>query len=394
MAKRKNGEGSYGDIKINGKTYKRYRDKEIGTVYASSAKELKEKIAGKRQNLEHSIIEKKLDIDRLSTFADLCDKWLPTVYNDVAHRTYDDYESIIKSRIKNYKKFSIGNEQISSIKPFMFTNFFTAMGKNYAAASIHKTHVICTMVVKYGIKKGYISKDFDFEEMKEPHEDNIAVGKKEIKAITMEDMELLYKELKTPRYGEAARMLIFIMYSGLRVNEAIALKWNQVSADYKQIKILASNSRIVVRDEHLNPVRNEDGTTKHEIIRKGPKSKDGYRTIPLPPRAIEVLKNARKIDSQYNDDHVFLSQNGTPFTADNARRCLKCALAHSKCDYKKYTPHALRHGYGSVLIANGVDIKIVSELLGHSNVAFTYNVYIEVLDKNKISAINTVFGIS
>lgn len=62
------------------------------------------------------------------------------------------------------------------------------------------------------------------------------------------------------------------------------------------------------------------------------------------------------------------------------------------CVCKEYTPHSLRHGYRSILISNGVDIKIVSELLGHSDVAFTYNVYIGILKKDKINAIKNVFN--
>lgn len=62
------------------------------------------------------------------------------------------------------------------------------------------------------------------------------------------------------------------------------------------------------------------------------------------------------------------------------------------CSRKDYTPHCLRHGFGSVLIKNGVDIKIVSELLGHSDVAVTYNTYIGVTEDDKSDVIKNVFN--
>ena len=49
--------------------------------------------------------------------------------------------------------------------------------------------------------------------------------------------------------------------------------------------------------------------------------------------------------------------------------------------------HALRHTFASMLIRKGVDIKIVSELLGHADVAFTYNRYVHIIDEQKNTAI-------
>lgn len=68
-------------------------------------------------------------------------------------------------------------------------------------------------------------------------------------------------------------------------------------------------------------------------------------------------------------------------------RTLERIVKNSKCYIKSYTPHSLRHGYGSILLSKGVDIKIVSELLGHSDVAFTYNVYIDIFEKDKHEAV-------
>ena len=60
---------------------------------------------------------------------------------------------------------------------------------------------------------------------------------------------------------------------------------------------------------------------------------------------------------------------------------------NSRCQEKNYTPHSLWHGYGSILLSMGTDIKIVSELLGHSDVSFTYNVYIGIFDRDKHDAV-------
>lgn len=95
-----------------------------------------------------------------------------------------------------------------------------------------------------------------------------------------------------------------------------------------------------------------------------------------------------------SDSFVFKTSKGPQFNKRNSNieKTLKRILNNSDCVCKEYTPHSLRHRCGSILISNGVDIKIVSELLGHSDVAFTYNVYIGILKEDKINAIKNVFN--
>ncbi|MCR5502051.1 MAG: site-specific integrase [Lachnospiraceae bacterium] len=265
------------------------------------------------------------------------------------------------------------------------------MARKYSRASIHKTWVVMQAALKYGIRKGYIRKDFELDEIERPNENKVAIKKKNVPFIDQQDMECLYRELMSPKYGNAAKMLAFIMYSGVRISEATALTWDSVAGDYESVRIRSANSRIVERDEDLNPLKNEDGSVRHKTIVKTPKSEDGYRTIPLPTRAVEILKYFATF-SEDGKGHVFVTANGTPIASDNARHCLKRALQNSKCKCKDYSPHSLRHGYGSVLISKGVDIKIVSELLGHKDVSFTYNVYIGILNEDKIKEVKRVFG--
>ena len=52
--------------------------------------------------------------------------------------------------------------------------------------------------------------------------------------------------------------------------------------------------------------------------------------------------------------------------------------------------HSLRHTFATLMLNNGIDVKIVSELLGHSNVSVTYNIYIHTIQSQKIKAINII----
>ena len=62
-------------------------------------------------------------------------------------------------------------------------------------------------------------------------------------------------------------------------------------------------------------------------------------------------------------------------------------MSRAGCSLDKLTPHELRHTFGSLLIKKGVDIKVVSKLLGHKDISVTYNIYIHVLQEQEIEAI-------
>ena len=80
-----------------------------------------------------------------------------------------------------------------------------------------------------------------------------------------------------------------------------------------------------------------------------------------------------------------------PYDRRQIERTLERMLKNAGLSDKEYTPHSLRHGYGSILLSEGVDIKTVSVLLGHKDVSTTYNIYIHVLEKDKEQAVMKVF---
>lgn len=395
MGKRKNGEGSYGTKTIKGVLYRYYRDVNGNYTYAKTPKELKEKL-DRKKTLENN---NNILGNNLYTFIEFCEFWLKQNYTSVSPGTYDDYESIINCRIKNYKAYDLSNKQLKSINTDIINKYFASLAKKYSRGSILKTWSVIRQILQLGLDDGYIS-DVKINKILLPKEEHVVVKKKVIPFITESDMELLYEEANrkykngTNVYGNSAKLIIFIMYSGLRLGEAIALKWKHVESDMSSIKISQSVRTIIERNEDNLPVLDENGNKRHIILEKQPKTKDGERIIPLPDRAIEILKYFYENSTHNKDDYVFTTAKGSIYGKRNIERALKSMLKKSNCECKSYTPHSLRHGYGSILISKGKDIKIVSELLGHSDVSFTYNVYIGILKEDKIKAIKDVFNVS
>ena len=78
----------------------------------------------------------------------------------------------------------------------------------------------------------------------------------------------------------------------------------------------------------------------------------------------------------------------------NISRTLNKMMVRANCTVKSCTPHELRHSFGSLLLKKGVDIKVVSTLLGHKDISVTYNVYIHILEEQKVEAIDLINTIS
>ena len=373
MNKRKNGEGSFGKKTIKGNTYYFYRDPELKYTYAKTMKELQEKI--KEKDKQKKITRSK------EIFARYCEKWLRSRRGIISDGVYDDYESVINCRIATH---DLGKMYPSEINIEILNIFLKELSEKYSKGSITKTWAVLRQVIAYGQENGRIQQ-FNISKVVKPSEDNCKVKKKEIPFIDEYDMNMLYEEAYSGKYGNASRIIVFIMYTGVRISEALALKWKDIAPDMASVMIRASVRRNIVRDKELNAVK-ENGVNVYEPVVKVTKSKDSNRTIPLPERAREVIMFAYANKTK-DDDFVFVTAEGHPYNKRTVERTLQRMLKNSNCRRKDYTPHCLRHGYGSVLISKGVDIKIVSELLGHSDIAFTYNTYIGTLREDKINAV-------
>ena len=311
--------------------------------------------------------------------------WLKTRRAYISERVYDDYESIIDARIA---KYPIGKMQIKSLTVNAFNMFFIDMSKKYSKASIHKTWVVCKQVLKYGFDEQDIP-FFDVDKIVKLKETQVAVKKKDVPFVTKEDLALLTAEMYNEKYGNGARAIVFVAYSGLRLSELIELKWKNVADDLGTIKIVNTDTKAIQRDENLAPIK-KNGRNVYMKLTKGTKSEDSQRTVPMSKQGKEILEYFKQF-KHTKDDYVFINQNGKQYERRILERLLTRMCQNANCSRTDYTPHCLRHGYGSILVQNGIDIKIVSELLGHSDIAFTYNTYIGITKEDKTKAVNNVF---
>lgn len=384
--KRKNGEGSWGWKTIKGIKYRYYRNSDGKYFYGKTEKEVKAKI--KKYESDHIKVTEK------TPFADYMKDWLYNVkQSQIKRRTFDGYEEYYNNLIKNYdNKYSLADIPMSKLTTQNVTDYYKSLSKEYSLATIKKINTLINQCCNYAIENEILFINPCTKAIM-PSEDVVAKPKKETPFLTIEDMELLYQESKRIQtvgfktngkvgdlvYGNNAKFVVLIMYTGLRISEALGLKWSDVDFGNKCLHVRRNLSRVKDRVK-------DDGSTV--LVETTLKKDASRRTIPLSERAIEVLtylKNNNK--STKDSDYVCVSKTGESAGMRNITRTLNAMLVRAGCEVQHCGLHALRHSFGSYLVSEGIDISVVSRLMGHKSITVTYNVYIHVLKKSQIDAI-------
>lgn len=169
-------------------------------------------------------------------------------------------------------------------------------------------------------------------------------------------------------------MFLVSYYCGLRPAEVRALRWCDI--DLKKETITVSHSLDSITQELIPP-----------------KSKTGYRNIPIPQK---LKKELLKIPTAFNQEYFIFGQNKKPCTKqryiraferikrlmdiENGAETYRNQIVKKTIDYQ-ISPYYLRHTYCTRLAENGVGLKTAQYLMGHSTIDMTANIYTHVTEK-------------
>jgi len=156
---------------------------------------------------------------------------------------------------------------------------------------------------------------------------------------------------------------------GMRRGELLALKWKDVN--FAESTLYVCRACIEVAGKG--------------IIETEPKTARGRRSIHLPPLASEALKSHRtkQLEAQlraeiwYEYDLIFCTSRGTPFIATYKQGVFKALL--KKANLPDIRFHDLRHSAATLLLSMGTHPKVVQELLGHSQISMTMDIFSHVM---------------
>jgi integrase len=348
--KRKDGrwEGRYiKDRTVGGKAI-------YGYVYAYSYKETRTKLQDAIRDW-HSSEQTCQEETETTDFQSLAEEWFCHMKPLVKESTYRKYSNLWQSYIRP----QLGHMQIPDISQSILEEYCTALltsggskGEGLSAKTVSDTMSLIRCVLQFCIsKKIVVSCDTRMITVKQ--------CTKKMRVLTVKEQQILcnhiYSDLSPQNVG-----VLFCLFTGIRVGEICALKWEDISFSENTVHIHQTMQRIQI-DETEN---------KTKIIITTPKSTCSIRTIPLPDELISVLKTVRGSASGY-----FLTGSDKRWIEPRTMQYhFKSLLKRCKIEDANY--HALRHTFATRCVELGFDVKSLSEILGHASVNITMNRYV------------------
>ena len=151
--------------------------------------------------------------------------------------------------------------------------------------------------------------------------------------------------------------LLLCLYTGLRLGELCALRWTDLDFEDMTMTVNRTVQRVSVRGH----------VTKTVLLETDPKSKSSQRIIPL---TLEIAELLRKM----NKTQLYVFGGNTPLEPRTMQYRFKKILRIVEIEDRNF--HILRHRFATNCIENGMDVKSLSEILGHSDVKITLNRYV------------------
>jgi len=285
---------------------------------------------------------------------------------DLKPTSYDRAMLTVKNHINPY----IGHYRVTQLTPAIIQlELIDALrNKGLSLSTVRKAYVYLNACLTYAVDaQGLPQNPCRLVKLRQkdfPDKKNRFLSEKEMTEF-IKAANSLDKSGK-PRYS-LRKLLILDIYTGLRVGELAALKWSDVDFEHKMLNV----SKNVVSTYNFG--RNEG--QKQRIVQDSTKSRN--RVVPLNKTALSLL--TEMYDSSA-DKSGYILGGKAPVSVNSLintyKRVCKRAGIENCCGI-----HTLRHTFASLLFLKGVDIKVISDILGHADTGFTYNTYIHLTGK-------------
>jgi len=347
------------DGRFEGRYSKGYKEDgqiRYGYVYGQSRAEVKDKLMD--IPLIPPVASRK---EKQLTFADIAEEWLTNASLKVKPSTYSRYQACLKNHIL----CAMGGCKLPKLSETIIDKFAKDMlsggrkdGKSGLSA---KTVRDMLSVIKSVIDFARV-RHKAFNEVKITYPKYV---KRSARVLSQQEQADLERSLMdNPDIHKAG--IMFGLYTGLRVGELCALRWEDISLE---------NGTVTV-NKTLQRVQNSDSDERNKMTKKTkitidtPKTQNSSREIPLPKTLVALLSRYAS-----NGDKFLLSGNGfnrtEPRTLQNHFKKHLEAAGVASANF-----HATRHTFATRCVEVGMDIKSISEILGHANVNITLNRYV------------------
>ena len=272
--------------------------------------------------------------------------------NEVKQGTFD---RLLQS-CKSISRYDIGREKITEVSPLdiqFYINQITQEG--YSFSTIKKQLELLRASLRKAVSLKIIT-DNPAQEVDMPS-NKLIKKPREVLAYDEKEQRKLQDYIEAHSDSNAVLCVAFMIETGLRSGEALALRWRDVDTDRHKCHISAT-----VVNPHL---------PSKAYVQDTPKTDSSIRTIPLTIRATAILNMIKR---RATSEFVFGNESRLEYPT--LIRTIKKMCKTAGIPYRG--AHVFRHTFATNCYYKGIDVKILSKLLGHSDVKITYNTYINL----------------
>lgn len=328
----------------------------------------------------------------ITTFGELCDRFLETKYHTVAPNTYCYYKNIIQKHLLTPP--TLAELSFAHITTFEIQNFFNAKQGTSSPKMIKKINTVLSMIFQQSIKWNFTTSNptigVDIAKVADP----------EVVWMELEDVK---KFLSVCRTDPSFFILEFALETGMRPQEYLVLRWQDIDlakgivnvqralggslpgkpASIKSTKTSSGRRLIKMSQTLVEKMKNHKANIEAKIANMNILANRPPLSSHMKKKGVNFrlrqarINNLKKvIEMHEKQDLVFPNRRGSHFAVKNVgRRIFSKAIEMAGLSGRGFTPYSLRHTSVSLLLSNGASINSVSKRAGHRRASFTLNVY-------------------
>jgi len=363
-----------------GSVYQRSDGRWVGAVTLGNGKRktfygpTRAAVARKVNRALHEIEQGITPADDRITVQAYLDDWLKKAKPDLRYSTHRGYEQIIRLHLGP----ELGKIRLSKLSPDDVEDFIgRKIDAGLSPRTVQYCHAVLRVALQKAVRYGKIPRNVA------SLVDAPKVSREPVKPLTTKEAKAL---LKAASGDPLEALYVATLALGLRRGEACGLKWSDVDLKARRLWIRRA-------------LQHQKG---RGLVEVEPKSRTSRRALPVPPFVVQALKDHRKRQAAQRlamgpdwkaGEWVFTMEDGRPVSPDYVNVAFPRVLKKAKIRHIRF--HDLRHSCASFLFARGCEMRLVMEILGHSQIALTANTYTHLLpegDRRAADAMESLFG--
>ena len=283
------------------------------------------------------------------------DNWLDNFIKPTCKAsTYELYKRLTASKISP----KLGGRELGALSAAVLQEFTAKLAEQYSPNTVHNVLGIVKSSLQCAAAEG-IADSQSLSRIKLPR-----AAEKKINCFSSDEQALIERFANAKRDVKHFGVTLSL-YTGLRIGELLALKWTDIDCDKGFISISRT-----CRDSW-------DGG-KYVKLFSEPKTSSSVRMIPVPRQMLPELRRYRRFSKSA---FLISGENGEEVSVRSYQRTFELLL--KRAGIKKRGFHALRHTFATRAAELGMDVKTLSEIMGHTNPTLTLKRYTHSLASHK-----------